>query len=79
VHQEFDRRRGNVRMLASPSTCFQFTIREGRHRLDPAAPGYRWLKLYADGSVATGVKRLDGALWQDMVRGWAQLEESRAA
>lgn len=79
VHQEFDRRRGNVRMLASPSTCFQFTIRDGRHRLDPVAPGYRWLKLYADGSVATGVKRLDNALWQDMVRGWAQLEESRAA
>jgi Icc protein len=79
VHQEFDRRRGSVRMLAAPSTCFQFAIRDGRHRLDATPPGYRWLKLYADGSVATGVRRLDAALWHDMLRGWEHVEESRAA
>jgi Icc protein len=79
VHQEFDRRRGSMRMLATPSTCFQFTIRDGRHRLDPQPPGYRWLKLYPDGSVATSVKRLDSALWQAMAHEWAQTEESRIA
>lgn len=79
VHQEFDRRRGNMRMLATPSTCFQFTIRDGRHRLDDMPPGYRWLKLYPDSSVATGVRRLDAAMWQSMLRGWAQPEESHAA
>jgi Icc protein len=79
VHQEFDRRRGNMRMLATPSTCFQFTIRDGRHRLDDMPPGYRWLKLYPDSSVATGVRRLDAAMWQSMMRDWAQPEESHAA
>lgn len=64
VHQAFDRRRHHLRMLATPSTCFQFAIRNGRHVLDDAAPGYRWLKLYRDGSLATGVRRIDAAVWQ---------------
>lgn len=79
VHQEFDRRRGNMRLLATPSTCFQFTIRDGRHGLDTLAPGYRWFKLYPDGSIATGVRRLDAALWQAMLADWAQLEAGQAA
>ncbi|MFC4277450.1 phosphodiesterase [Achromobacter aloeverae] len=79
VHQEFDRRRGNMRLLATPSTCFQFTIRDGRHRLDASAPGYRWLKLYPDGSLATGVRRLDARAWEAMLQGWAQMEADQAA
>jgi Icc protein len=79
VHQEFDRRRGSIRMLATPSTCFQFAIRDGRHRLDAQPPGYRWLKLYPDSSVATGVRRLDAAVWQAMMREWGLVEESRIA
>lgn len=79
VHQDFDRRRGNVRMLATPSTCFQFTIRDGRHRLDPQPPGYRWLKLYPDGSIATGVRRLDAALWRALVQEWNEPEEVLAS
>ena len=65
VHQAFDRRRHHLRMLATPSTCFQFAIRDGRHVLDDAAPGYRWLKLYRDGSLATGVRRIDAATWRE--------------
>jgi len=64
VHQEFDCRRHNLRLLATPSTCFQFTIRDGRHAIDPQPAGYRWIKLYGDGSFATGVRRLDAAAWQ---------------
>ncbi|CAM3605073.1 Calcineurin-like phosphoesterase domain-containing protein [Bordetella sputigena] len=75
VHQDFDRRRGNVRMLATPSTCFQFAIRDGRHRLDPQPPGYRWLKLYPDGSIATGVRRLDAALWRALLQEWNESED----
>ena len=63
VHHEFDRRRHNLRMLATPSTCFQFSIRDGKHVVDNMAPGYRWLKLYQDGSMATGVRRVQDALW----------------
>jgi Icc protein len=75
VHQDFDRRRGNVRMLAAPSTCFQFAIRDGRHRLDPQPAGYRWLKLYPDSSIATGVRRLDAVLWRSLVHQWNEVEE----
>lgn len=64
VHQEFDCRRHNLRMLATPSTCFQFTIRDGRHAIDPQPAGYRWIKLYGDGSFASGVRRLDASAWQ---------------
>ena len=63
VHHEFDRRRHNLRMLATPSTCFQFSIRDGKHVVDNMAPGYRWIKLYEDGSMATGVRRVQDALW----------------
>ncbi len=64
VHQEFDRRRHNLRMLATPSTCFQFVIRDGKHCVDASAPGYRWIKLYSDGSMATGVQRVQDTSWQ---------------
>ncbi|MBC9907218.1 MULTISPECIES: 3',5'-cyclic-AMP phosphodiesterase [Achromobacter] len=63
VHHEFDRRRHNLRLLATPSTCFQFSIRDGKHVVDNMAPGYRWIKLYQDGSMATGVRRVQDALW----------------
>lgn len=63
MHHEFDRRRHNLRLLATPSTCFQFSIRDGKHVVDNMAPGYRWIKLYQDGSMATGVRRVQDALW----------------
>lgn len=66
VHQAFDRRRHRLRLLATPSTCFQFSIRDGKHVLDDAPPGYRWLKLYRDGSLATGVRRLKDTVWHEM-------------
>ncbi|SSW69482.1 3',5'-cyclic-AMP phosphodiesterase [Achromobacter agilis] len=76
VHHEFDRRRHNLRMLATPSTCFQFSIRDGKHVVDNMAPGYRWLKLYQDGSMATGVRRVQDALWQPTL---AAADKARAA
>lgn len=58
VHQEFDRMRGNVRLMASPSTCIQFLPGSDGFALDTAAPGYRWLSLHADGRIETGIQRL---------------------
>jgi Icc protein len=55
VHQEFDVRRGSVRILATPSTCAQFTPHTERCVMDRRPPGYRWLGLHADGSVTTRV------------------------
>jgi Icc protein len=60
VHQEVDRRRGNVRLLASPSTCVQFAPDSVGFRADPAPPGYRWLELAEDGGLSTGVSRVQG-------------------
>jgi len=58
VHQEIDRMRGDVRLLASPSTCVQFTPGSEDFCVDSPAPGYRWLRLMADGEVQTGVSRV---------------------
>lgn len=58
IHQEFDDRRKNVRLLGTPSTCVQFTPRAKQHERDKKKPGYRWLVLNPDGSIETGVNRL---------------------
>lgn len=58
VHQEYDEMRNGVRLLATPSTCFQFKPRSDDFSLDATAPGYRWLDLYPDGRIDSGVCRL---------------------
>jgi Icc protein len=58
VHQCFGQRRNQVDLLASPSTCIQFLPGSETFSIDPVPPGYRWIDLYRDGSLATGVQRL---------------------
>jgi len=60
IHQEFDGWRGGVRLLAAPSTGVQFTPGSEDFQVDTLAPGYRWLRLYADGKLETGVSRVVG-------------------
>jgi Icc protein len=63
VHQEFlgsDHRLPGVELIATPSTCIQFAPGRKTFKLDTAMPGYRWLDLYADGSIATGISRVEG-------------------
>ncbi|MEN0107591.1 MAG: 3',5'-cyclic-AMP phosphodiesterase [Pseudomonas sp.] len=60
VHQEFDQLRNGVRLLASPSTCVQFAPGSEEFQVDDTAPGYRWLRLHADGQLETGVSRVTG-------------------
>jgi Icc protein len=59
IHQEFDQLRARVRLLASPSTCVQFKPGSTDFAVDDLAPGYRWLKLAADGGIDTAVVRAD--------------------
>lgn len=59
IHQEVDTVRDGVRLLATPSTCVQFLPKSESFAIDTLAPGYRWLKLNADGSINTGVERAD--------------------
>lgn len=60
IHQEFDHPYGALRLLASPSTCVQFAPGSEEFQVDRAAPGYRWLRLFADGQIETGVSRVQG-------------------
>jgi len=62
VHQEYDQLRNDVRLLASPSTCIQFAPGSVDFKVDTTAPGYRWLRLHADGRLDTGVSRVEGLL-----------------
>lgn len=58
VHQEIDTLRNGVRLLASPSTCVQFAPGSEEFQVSSEAPGYRWLRLHADGALETGVSRV---------------------
>lgn len=64
VHQEIDRERNGVRLLASPSTCIQFAPGSEDFSVSEQAPGYRWLRLHADGRLETGVERVEGFAFQ---------------
>ncbi len=58
VHQESDAVISGIRMLTTPSTCVQFAPKSEDFALDDRPPGYRSLRLYADGSVQTEVVRV---------------------
>ena len=56
VHQAHDSERRGVRMLGTPSTCFQFVPRVSQSDVDPdAGPAWRWLELMPDGGIGTRV------------------------
>ena len=59
IHQEIDRQRKGVRLLATPSSCVQFKPGSEDFKLDENSPGFRWLELYADGRIDTAVSRID--------------------
>jgi Icc protein len=58
VHQQIDRRRGELQLMASPSTCVQFAPGYENFKADDQPPGYRWLELNPDGTVESGVSRV---------------------
>jgi 3',5'-cyclic-AMP phosphodiesterase len=59
IHQEFDRWRQGVRYLGAPSTCVQFTPNVDEFAIDlEQQPGFRLLRLFADGTHDTEVIRL---------------------
>jgi Icc protein len=53
-----DQSAGGVRVLGTPSTCFQFKPDSHDFGLDITSPGYRTIDLYADGGIETQVVRL---------------------
>ena len=59
AHQVVESRYRNISLLGTPSTCFQFKPRTEKFAIDDRKPGYRWLRLGGDGSVASEVRRVE--------------------
>ncbi|WP_372965619.1 3',5'-cyclic-AMP phosphodiesterase [Marinobacter sp.] len=57
IHQELQQERNGVQLLATPSTCIQFTAGASDFSVEPRAPGYRWIELDPSGSIYTEVRR----------------------
>ena len=58
VHQQIDRQRNGIGLMASPSTCVQFAPGSVNFKADTLLPGYRWLDLHGDGRIETAVSRV---------------------
>ncbi len=58
IHQTYEGMHNHVRLMGSPSTCIQFTPGRDDFAIDHLSPGFRWLELYPDGRINSGVKRL---------------------
>ncbi len=58
IHQELVHERHQVLYLGSPSTSIQFHPVSNDFKLDDCNPGYRWLELFVDGDLRTGIKRI---------------------
>jgi Icc protein len=50
VHQPYDADHGGVRIVATPSTCRQFTPLSDDFAIDENPPAYRRISLHADGT-----------------------------
>lgn len=59
IHQAMAVTRNGVQYLGCPSSCFQFKPDSVDFALDYVPQGYRWFELYADGSLKTGVVRME--------------------
>ncbi|MDQ6982698.1 MAG: adenylate/guanylate cyclase domain-containing protein [Mariprofundus sp.] len=66
IHQSLDVMHGSVRILGTPSTCMQFMPLQDNFCMDEVSPGYRWLELLQDGSIRTGVERIEGFIPPDL-------------
>ena len=58
IHQVMDISPASVRVLGTPSTCFQFKPESKTFSVENTAPGYRLIQLYADGRIESGIIRL---------------------
>jgi Icc protein len=59
IHAEFADLRNTVHLLAAPATCVQFKPSTPEPQIDDLLPGYRWFELHADGTLHTGVERIE--------------------
>lgn len=58
IHQATDSQLNSLRVLTTPSTCFQFKPFSEHFSLDGSSPGYRWINLLQDGAIDAGIIRI---------------------
>lgn len=59
IHQEMDKKFGNVVVFGTPSTCFQFALNSADFKMDRTPPGYRIIDLYDHGEINSNVYRIN--------------------
>lgn len=59
IHQQYEVDWGGIKVFSTPSTCFQFQENSHQFALSTKKPAYRWLELYPDGHIETGIHRVD--------------------
>ena len=62
IHQGLEDAKDSVRVMGTPSTCFQFKPGSTEFSVDDTAPGYRIIALYPDGRIESELQRLPGQL-----------------
>lgn len=60
VHQETRQSMGGVEWMSTPSSCVQFKPGSREFAIGAESPGYRHLRLHADGRITTRVHRVNG-------------------
>jgi Icc protein len=68
VHQALDLMQDGIRLLATPSTCSQFTPRSDDFAVDSLPPGWRTLRLHDDGRIDTHLHWVDPAAVTSMAQ-----------
>ena len=58
VHQTFEGQANGIRLMTTPSTCWQFKTGSDSFAVDELPAGWRWLELRADGEIDSAVERL---------------------
>ena len=59
VHQKFDGQSLGLKLMSTPSTCWQFAEGSSSFSVDELPPGWRWLALQANGTIESTVYRLE--------------------
>lgn len=58
VHQESEQIKQGITCYSAPATCIQFKPKQVYFALEQLPPGYRWIELFADGTITTGVEHI---------------------
>jgi Icc protein len=68
IHQVFEQQRQGVTYLGTPSTCVQFKPHSETFAIDNQMPGFRILRLWADGRFESVVERVSvGHEWIEAI------------